>query len=130
MAQPLPNQIEVDAEQRGAERRAAMEKILAEAEVERAIAAVKAAQQAEAIEAARAALRPDVEKARNLLRPLAAEARKRAEKLRAQITAIEAAAGDLEGHVITAGETARHDPKRALAALEAARKAFDAAAKS
>jgi hypothetical protein len=124
---PPPNADLIESERRAATRRAEAGKAkeaAAEAQVERLLDEQLAKFAAED-EIRR--LRPEVEKMRTHLRPFADAARKHVEKLRDQIKAIEAAAGDLEGSIITAGETAKHDPKRALAALERAWSEFEKA---
>lgn len=117
---PPPKPIEDPAELRAIERRAkeaAEKKKNAEAEADRVIAEEKE----KAAEAKAAAeLKPKIDTARKRIAETIAAGAKKAQSLRDQAKAIDEKIGNLEGAIITASETARHNPRLALGKLEAA----------
>lgn len=92
-------------------------------------AAAEAAEKQRAAEALSKAQALVTKRANDLL-PAIQQARELAKKIRAAAAEVEAAAGNLEGSLITARDISRHDPARAGLKLKEAATTFnDAAAK-
>lgn len=114
----------IEGEQRANERRR-----LARLEADRAVEQEQARQAETAraklrAEQARKELAPKIARLRSDQREPAENARRLAGALRSIAARIEAAAGDLEGASITAGDLARNDPQRAIDTLNRAIAAF------
>jgi len=76
-------------------------------------------------EKAKAELLPKVKERRGELLKAVDQGRSAITKRKEEIAKAEAAIGNLEGAVITAGDLARHDPLRALDTLNRAKAAYD-----
>lgn len=119
----------IGAEERAAARRsqeAEAKAKAAEVEVDKALDEAKAKA---ANDRAQEVAKSKVAEARAALQVRIDEARKGVEAQKAKLKLLDAAIGDATGAIITAGDVARNDAVRALAGLERATAAFDAALK-